>query len=151
MRKSCEAFLRRLQCACNGPHVPGMCGSDRSNLRLDDAVSSKIAGAKLASAANHARSRHFWSRGDLQRHFHARRLECGGFLAKAGQLGSRGCVCFHANEFGPLPLDSLGRATDVSGWYRFSNPDEIYRHEGVRSAELAAFGADQFSASTACG
>ena len=117
----------------------------------DDAVSSKIAGTKLAAAVNHARSRRLWSRGDLQRHFHARRLECSGFLAKAGKLGGRGRLCFYADEFDSLPLDPVGSATDVSGWYRLSNPDEVYWHEGLRGAQLAAFGAGQFSASTACG
>jgi len=59
------------------------------------------------SAADHARSRYLWSRGDLQRHFHAcrsmRRL-----LAKAGKLDRRRRLCLYADESDPLPLDSLG-------------------------------------------
>src|SRR4029453_5108884 len=126
------------------------CAGDLIEFKSHDAVSSKVAGAKLASAANHASSRHLWSRGDLQRDFHAHRHVCSGFLAKAGKLGGRGGLCFYANEFGSLPLDSLGRATDVSGRYPLSNPDEVYGHQGLRSAQLAAFGADQFSTGTAC-
>ena len=99
--------------------------------KLDDAVSSKVARAKLASAADHACSRHLWSRGDLQRHFHACRRVCSGFLAKAGKLGDRRCLRFYDDKFDPLPLDSLGRAAHVSSRYRVSDPDEIHGHESL--------------------
>ena len=119
--------------------------------KSDDAVSSKVAGSKLASAANHARSRHLWSRGDLQRHFHAHRRVCDRLLAKAGKLGRRRSLRLYADKFNPLPLDSLGRVADVSGRDRLSNHDEVHGDKGLRSAQLAAFGAAQFSASAACG
>jgi len=49
-----------------------------------------------------------------------------GFLAQAGKLGRRGCFRIHADEFGSLPLDPLGRPSDVSGRYRFSHHDEVH-------------------------
>src|SRR6266487_5129036 len=47
-------------------------------------------------------------------------------------------------------MDSLGRLTDVSGWYRFFGPDEIHRNKSLWGTQLAASGADQFSTCAAC-
>src|SRR5207247_8603437 len=47
-------------------------------------------------------------------------------------------------------MDSLGRLTDVSGWYRFFGPDEIHRNKSLWGTQLAASGADQLSTCAAC-
>src|SRR5947207_2979352 len=48
-------------------------------------------------------------------------------------------------------MDPMGRVADVSGGNRLSDPDEIYRHESLRGAQLAAFMAAQFPTCSACG
>src|SRR6266566_9123050 len=82
---------------------------------VNDAFSSKIAWPKLASISDHAGPRRFWRRGNLQRDVHAQRPVCRRLLAEASKLGGRRCLRVHADQFGPLPVGSLGRAADVPG------------------------------------
>src|SRR6266481_8126217 len=90
--------------------------SPKSRLRTaNDAFSSKIAWPKLAPIATHAGPRCFWRRGDLQRDVHAQRPVCRRLLAEASKLGGRRCLRVYADQFGPLPVGSLGRAADVPG------------------------------------
>src|SRR4029077_1358545 len=126
--------------------------SPKSRLRTaNDAFSSKIAWPKLASITAHAGPRCFWRRGDLQCDVHAQRPVCRRLLAETSKLGRRRCLRVHGDQFGSLPVDSLGRPADVSGRHCVSNPDKVYGGQSLWSAQLAASGTNQFSARAACG
>ncbi len=118
---------------------------------VDDAFSSKIAWPKLASISDHAGPRRFWRRGNLQRDVHAQRPVCRRLLAEASKLGGRRCLRVHADQFGPLPVGSLGRAADVPGRHCVPDHDEVYRGQSLWSAQLVASGTNQFSARPGCG
>jgi hypothetical protein len=129
----------------------GRCAGDLNEIKQRDAFSPKVGRPKLASAGDHASACHFWGRSNLQRDFQSSGSVRSGFLAKAGELGSRRRLRVHADEFGRLPLDSMGRVADVSGRHRLSDPDQVYGHESLWGAQLAAFGATEFSTRPTCG
>ena len=81
----------------------------------------------------------------------AQRPVCRRLLAETSKLGGRRCLRVHGDQFGPLPVDSLGRTADVPGRHCVSDPDEVYRGQSLWSAQLAASGTNQFSARAACG
>src|SRR5512132_1546406 len=150
---SCAALrvnvLRQTQTAYNRSKFPE---DHRKRLRTaNDAFSPKIARPKLASITDHAGSRCFWRRGNLQRDVHAQRPVCRRLLAETSELGGRRCLRVHADQFGPLSLDSLGRPANVPGWHCVSDHDQVYGRQSLWSAQLAASGTNQFSARAACG
>ena len=132
--------------------VPSFWKDHRKRLRTaNDAFSSKIAWPKLASITDHAGSRCFRRRGNLQRDVYAQRPVCRRLLAKTSELGGRRCLRVHDDQFGPLPVGSLGRAADVPGRHCVPDHDEVYRDQSLWSAQLVASGTNQFSARPACG
>ena len=72
-------------------------------------------------------------------------------LAQTGELGRCRFPRLHRREPDRLPLGQMGRAADVSGRPFFPDPDPIYRHQGLRCAQLAASRADKFPAGAARG
>ena len=132
--------------------VPSFRKDHRNRSRTaNDAFSPKIAWPKLASITDHAGPRCFWRRGNLQRDVHAQRRVCRRLLAETSKLGGRRCLRVHGDQFGSLPVDSLGRPADVPGRHRVSNLDQVHRGQSLWSAQLAASGTNQFSARAACG
>src|SRR5437762_11717658 len=85
---------------CVYSKIPVAIGSRRAGIDRYDAISKKVAGAKLALTRRHACAGGLRRSCHLQRDLHARGSSGGRFLAQAGELGRGRILRFHAREPG---------------------------------------------------